>query len=213
MKPEMKEALDAVLERVRNMSNEEFLAELDACKDGAVSYAFSGMRGPTPYQLISQFYGDRCAERSKVPLINHIDEGMIILESICASQAAKDAYCLHPMLQGDKELRENFDRVMALVDDPYVIALAMEYRSVANEFLSEKVGLVIGPDQIRLSVLPEVNAMLIADKVQNRKDFITYHRGTHPRSEALDLYFQLWMKRLGITEDVYLGLCQEIDKC
>lgn len=167
-------------------------------------------------KLIKQFYGDRTAERSKVPLINHIIEGLIVLHDINASFAAMRAYCLHPMLQGDKELLANIDQVVKEVDDLRVIALALEYRSVANEFLSGKIGEVVHPDQIRLSPLKDVNDMLIADKVQNRKDFITYHLGTHlgthPRSTELNLYFHLWMQRLGIDDVRYQHLCSEIDR-
>lgn len=42
--------------------------------------------------------------------------------------------------------------------------------------------------------------MLIADKVQNRNDFLNHHRVTHPRSGELDRYFDLWLERLGVTE-------------
>lgn len=162
------------------------------------------------FDLIASYYGERTARRSQVPLINHIKEGLVILNEIGASENAKRAYCLHPMLQGNAELIE----CLAIVADinPMVVAFAMEYRSVANEFLSEKVGLVIGPDQIRLSPIKDVNDMLVADKVQNRKDFITYHLGTHPRSDALDLYFQLWMKRLGVSDEQYQSLCEAIDR-
>jgi hypothetical protein len=51
------------------------------------------------------------------------------------------------------------------------------------------------------SVMAEVNEMLVADKVQNRKDFLLYHRGKHERSDALDLYFRRWLERLGVSEE------------
>jgi hypothetical protein len=47
-------------------------------------------------ELITQFYGDRKAERSGVPLINHIHEGLWILESMNASRVTKQGWCLHP---------------------------------------------------------------------------------------------------------------------
>ncbi len=80
----------------------------------------------------------------------------------------------------------------------------MEYRSVANEYLSHRT--IAHVDEIRLSPLPEVNQMLIADKVQNCKDFELYHKATHPRSAELDLYFNNWLRRLGITPERYTTL-------
>lgn len=160
------------------------------------------------YQLISNHYGARTARRSGVPLINHIDQGLIVLECTGSSVNAQKAFCLHPLLQNDKDLVENAKSVSTAVD-PYVMMLAMEYRSVANEYLSQRVktGHII-----RLSPLNEVNEMLIADKVQNRKDFLSYHKGTHPRSSELDEYFQDWMQALGINNDLYQTFCEEINK-
>ncbi len=70
--------------------------------------------------------------------------------------------------------------------DSIAIALSMEYRSVANRYLSRME--LRTPDTIELSPVAEVNKMLIADKVQNRKDFERYNRN-HPREEHLALYF------------------------
>jgi len=44
----------------------------------------------------------------------------------------------------------------------------MEYRSVANDYLSTRI--ISDVQEIRLSPLPDVQDMLIADKVQNYKD-------------------------------------------
>lgn len=154
------------------------------------------------YELIVEHYALQCAKRSRVPLINHIDEGLVILNALGESQRAKDAFCIHPMLQHDRDLSANWKEVADACDSE-TIMLAMEYRSVANEFLSDK---VVGADytDIRLSPIPAVNNMLIADKVQNRKDFELYHLGIHDRSDELNRYFQIWLQRLGITESHYL---------
>ena len=45
--------------------------------------------------------------------------------------------------------------------------------------------------------------MLIADKIQNRKDFELYHKETHPRSAELDKYFRNWLQKLNIDESFY----------
>lgn len=160
------------------------------------------------YDLIVEHYAMQCAKRSKVPLINHINEGLVILNMLGENQRTKDAFCIHPMLQADKDLSANWKEVVDSCDSE-TIMLAMEYRSVANDFLSNKVTSATF-DDIRLSPLPAVNNMLIADKVQNRKDFEIYHLGTHPRSNELDQYFKIWLQRLGVSKTQYEDFVKEI---
>lgn len=177
----------------------------------------------TGYELISKFYGDRTAKRSGVPLINHINEGMFILDRIGAQDHVKEAFAIHPLVQADDDLKANFNDIVnganGLPITASVIALAMEYRHVANNFLSDQVE--VGPDDmgrvsiypkkpLKLSPLDEVNQMLIADKVQNRKDFIRYHQATHARSRELTYYFDFWLKRLGVSEEQYQELTRDL---
>jgi hypothetical protein len=165
------------------------------------------------YQAIHAFYGDRRANRSGVLYIQHINEGLLVLDAIDATQQARQAYCLHPIVQGDTELVTAFQPTSVLYQYPidlYALALAMEYRWVANSYLSRRTIQVL--DEIQLSPLPEVQQMLIADKVQNRKDFERYHRETHPRAGELDHYFRNWLTALGITEARYQELVQRIDR-
>jgi hypothetical protein len=131
--------------------------------------------------------------------MNHIDEGLYILDKIGASDIAKKAYCLHPIVQDDKSLKENKHLLNGINSD--VIISVMEYRSVANGYLSNRD--INSLDEIRLSPLKEVNVMLIADKIQNRKDFDLYHWGKHERSYQLDQYFKNWLIRLGVSEIDY----------
>lgn len=161
------------------------------------------------YQLIKKFYGDRVAKRSQVPLINHIDEGLIVLKAIGAVETTKRAFCLHPLLQADADLQENY-YISSFVDH-HALLLAMAYRSVANEFLSDKMDLETIP-KIRLSPLLEVNEMLIADKVQNYKDFTKYHYGTHPRSEKLNDYFHKWLEALDVNYTMYKRFYKMMDE-
>lgn len=154
------------------------------------------------YKLIEKEYGDKRAKRSQVLLMNHIDEGLFVLENIGASEAAKRAYCLHPLLQNDEDLLIHLPEVLATCD-PYDVVLAMEYRNFANAWLSDKVvsDYPYAPFSLgspRLSPLRDVNDMLIADKVQNYKDFIMYHQGTHARSVELDTYFKAWLRVLKV---------------
>lgn len=157
------------------------------------------MRLREAYSLISRYYGLRCAKRSGLPYINHIKEGLDILTRIGASEDAKDAYCIHPLLQNDEDLLKNLDEINDWKIDPRVLILAMEYRWVANNYLSHRE--VLDPSEIALSALKEVNDMLIADKVQNYKDFKIYHQKTNPRSKELTIYFENWLHVLGVDAE------------
>lgn len=90
--------------------------------------------------------------------------------------SAKRAFCLHPRLLADEDLRRSDEEgVSTLSDDSAVLVLALEYRNIANATLSPR--LFAGADDIPLSPVEEVNDMLRADKVQNWKDFVLHHRG------------------------------------
>lgn len=183
------------------------------------------------FRAIASFYGERRAERSQVPLIRHIHEGVAIIEAL-RDQLPDDrnhydfpraarAYCLHPLFQNDAELH-HAGRVYAGSavpgDSAFLVMLAMEYRWRANNWLADKVSFIHYNDGAPPLLLPrgfpdagpmpEVRAMLIADKVQNRKDFLRHHKGTHARSAELDLYFQVWLEHLGVSDSLYEQLCQ-----
>lgn len=164
------------------------------------------------YNAIVKFYADKKAERSGVPLINHINEGLEILSLIGSTMDAKRAFCLHPMIQDDMPLYDMSENDILFSFSPRVVLLAMEYRQRANAWLSPKVyrmGLTRkGSDQNIPNIvcdgqpyagnLPEVRDMLVADKVQNYKDFLKYHADTHNRSAELDFYFKKWLDHLEI---------------
>ncbi len=163
------------------------------------------MRGDAHYALIESYYGSRRAKRSGVLYMKHIDEGLAILDAIAADLSAKRAFCLHPIVQSDEDLRRAPDSIRSMKDlDPVALLLAVEYRSVANEYLSPR--RIRSIEEIRLSPLEGVQQMLVADKVQNRKDFERHHRGTHPRSRELEEYFANWLRRLGVSEERYREL-------
>ena len=154
----------------------------------------------TEYRAVAHFYGDRRAARSGVFYMNHIDEGLGVLARIGASDAAWRGYCLHPLVQLDEDLATNIERMPEFASSPHVLALAMEYRNIANAHLSPREEAMPGAP-IALSPLQEVNDMLRADKVQNYKDFLLHHTQTHPRSETLQRYFHRWFDRLGISAE------------
>ena len=66
------------------------------------------------YHAIQAFYGDRRAQRSGVLYIQHINEGLLVLEAIQATLPACQAYCLHPIVQGDTELTTAFQPTSVL---------------------------------------------------------------------------------------------------
>lgn len=162
------------------------------------------IRQTSEYRAIAAHYATRVAKRSQVPLIHHIDVGLAILAHLGASSATQRAYCLHPLVQDDAELAAWASRLHELSEDTTVIALAFEYRNIANSTRSSRA--LSSAAEIPLSPVPEVNTMLVADKVQNRADFLAHHAATHPRSAALDRYFRLWLERLGIDEARYAEL-------
>ena len=139
---------------------------------------------------IYKFYGHRRARRSDVPLMNHITEGLDILTAIGASERAQRAFCLHPLVQNN----ENVD-----VSWSSAYPLACEYRDRANSYLCrpdtdhirtvEQVGEVVG------AMSKDCVHMLFADKLQNQRDFLRYHR-FHDRAPQLRNYFALWIAHL-----------------
>jgi len=159
------------------------------------------------YLAIEREYGAQTTRRSGVLLMRHIDEGLAVLQRIGAPEAALRAFCIHPLLQEDAAHAANLERVTALTERD-VLALALEYRRVANATLSARP--IASAVDIPLSERPEVNQMLVADKVQNRKDFLLHHRGHHPRSDVLDRYFRLWLERLGVSEARFTELFEDL---
>ncbi|QDJ96557.1 hypothetical protein Xoosp13_371 [Xanthomonas phage Xoo-sp13] len=152
--------------------------------------------------LVQKYYDTQTAKRSGVPLINHIHEGISVMDYLGASINAMKAYALHPLLQTDESLLENYENLLYDEQvDPICVVLCVEYRNIANQYLSRrKIGSL---DDIKLSPLPDVNDMLRGDKAQNYKDFLIYHKGTHERSTELDLYFKNWITKLECWKAFY----------
>lgn len=157
------------------------------------------------FAAIERHYEGKQAERTGVPYIQHIIEGLYVLDEIDASINARLAYCLHPLTQADEDLAVF---APAVASGPEILVNAIEYRNCANRYLSFHYGR--DTRRARLSPLADVNDMLIADKVQNRKDFETFHKGSHKDSDRLDAYFKEWLDVLGVDEDRYQSLRQVI---
>jgi len=177
-------------------------------KRGAPHVVAGHFTETTEYKMISAYYGDQKAERSGVYYMNHIDEGLYILRQLGASERAMRAYCLHPLMQGDTDLVQTFSGDLSGIDAE-ILVLAMEYRNIANAYLSRRE--IHSLNDIALSPLEDVNMMLRADKIQNYKDFLRYHADSHPRRVQLEEYFLNWLSKLGLSLDLFWKLSQNID--
>lgn len=144
------------------------------------------------YKSIRLYYGFNIATRSGVSLMNHIDEGLVILDILGASYAAKLAFCIHPIIQGNLNIK--------CTDNKYVLELANEYKVKANSYLCKpETDYIQTIEQVHLVVCgmsKDCADMLMADKMQNKKDFLIYHQHSHPRSPQLERYFNLWIEYL-----------------
>lgn len=183
---------------VRDCQLEDFL------KKKKFPYVLVGAIMDTPeYQAIQKHYGDQKASRSGVFLMNHIDEGIAYLhnygksaDSLRAIRASL-AFILHPLVQCNDDLLATLSTSNKLKDCMTTSILrAMEYRHVANSYLSTT---QIEPKDVKLGPVEEVRLMLLADKIQNYKDFLKYHQHTHERRHELAQYFLNWFGILGIT--------------
>lgn len=83
----------------------------------------------------------------------------------------------------------------------------MEYRRVANSYtIRHKIK---APTSIDIGPLAKVHQMLVADKIQNKKDFMKYMYLKHDRpsyrrvSEHGLQYFDSWLNRLSISPAMY----------
>lgn len=162
----------------------------------------SAMKHFSPeYIAIKRWYGARKAKRSSVPLINHINEGIDLLRDMGASDLAVRAFCLHPLAQDPSIVAQdwlhnrNFSRK--------AIELAKQYARIANSFLcTPETDHYTITDLRRVvgSLSQAMIHMLVADKIQNEKDFEIHHKGKHPRSEQLAHYFDLWLEYLDVME-------------
>lgn len=160
-------------------------------------------KGSYEYAVISEHYGDQTAKRSGLRLMNHIDEGLMLLSWLDADINTMKAWCVHPIVQSGLVYEGRGMREVSHVPR----MLAFDYMRYANAYLSPRT--IASIDEIyRPDVDTPVHRMLIADKVQNRKDYERYQ----VPSERLTIYFRNWLDRLGVTEEQYQGLVSGLDE-
>ena len=172
------------------------------------------------YQLIARKYQGKLARRSGVSYMNHIREGIFILYLLWGyDEELIEAYCIHPLVQGDKALcqlfSEQLDPEFALLSTGAVI-LAMEYRRVANSYtIKHKIR---SADTIDRGPLEKVHKMLIADKIQNKKDFMKFMYLKHERSgyqkasEHALKYFDSWLEKLEVSPETYQEVIEKLEQ-
>lgn len=146
------------------------------------------------YEAIKTYYYGKTSVRGGQPYMKHIDDGLILLDEMKASDVTKKAFCLHPLVQDDADLIMNYPHMKEY--NPDAVLLAMEYRRVANLYLPKRY--IKNISEIELSPLPEVNQMLMADKIQNYKDFYLYSAEKMPveQQNRLEEYFYNWFYKL-----------------
>jgi hypothetical protein len=144
------------------------------------------------------------SKRTKVDYFEHIREGVKILKIIEPAKtpetlAIQQAFCLHPLIQSDEEFQRNYRLLQSFRQE--VVILTMEYRWVANQGIRSIVK--NNGWTVKLSCLESVNKMLVSDKIQNRKLFLSNYPKENEDYSDIDTYFKVWLNALGITENEY----------
>jgi hypothetical protein len=156
------------------------------------------------YNLIAKYYSDTKAKRSGLYYINHIEEGIYILEKIGADSDTISAWCIHPMMQSDDDFKNFYENNLFKNIPSNILLLGAEYRNIANAHLSRHYKKIP-----KLSSITQVNEMLIADKIQNKKDFECYVRHAD-NAQRLCEYFDEWFCALNISQKTYEEFSNDI---
>lgn len=158
-------------------------------------------------------YGDECAKRSGIPKINHISEGLRLLDYLEVHRPAKVAFCLHPIVQ-DGCGRDQWSQLYYTYGER-VMYLLHNYTAVANKFLPAAVvhrtrtGFKTIPIELPEDLDGDVRWMLLADKIQNRKDYRA-NWNKFPNWIQLADYFNAWMIALDLSDDEIDQLTREL---
>jgi hypothetical protein len=148
----------------------------------------SDIKESIEYTKARKYLEGKAARRSGQPYIKHIDEGLALIPEHAV--AARKAFCLHALLQSDEDFLKNYNLLQDC--NTTAVALAMEYRSVANVGTREK---FLQTGKLTPSVSYEVNLMLLADKKQNMLDCVAFQHD-NPDYESLMEYFKAWITLL-----------------
>ena len=145
------------------------------------------------YKLITDHYRGEYAERSGRHKMEHIKEGCRLLVGWNRPEVEHRAFCLHPLVETEGFSYERKQSYM----------LAAEMMDKAGKYLCQPDTDDITHLGSRFTLSHHLGPMtescawvLLADKVQNRSDFMKYHAFTHARSDMLIRYFDLWIQTL-----------------
>ena len=145
----------------------------------------ANIRESIEYTKARKYLEGKTAKRSGQPYIKHIDEGLSLIPEHAV--AARKAFCLHALLQSDEDFLKNYNSLQDC--NATAVALAVEYRSVANAGTREK---FLQTGKLIPSISYEVNLMLLADKKQNMLDCVAYQQDS-PDYQSLMEYFKTWI--------------------
>lgn len=163
------------------------------------------------FQQISRYYGAAKTRRTRLPLINHIVEGVVLIHQLGGSPGVADAFCWHPLIQSDAtyvDALTEIRRYYNLNTNGQVLVNVLGYRDAANRWLR---GSVSEDNQPKQHPLADVNIMLMADKIQNRKDFENNEaQFTAEHVSSLHYYFDSWFSVLGISPEIYLDQIKQL---
>jgi hypothetical protein len=171
------------------------------------------------YKLIQQKYQGKIAKRSGLGYMSHIQEGIFIIQLLYGDdQNLVEAYCLHPIFQNDRLLSqllvENSSELSLIL--PQTIVFCMEYRNIANSYTIKNK--IKNPESIKIGSLEMIHKMLVADKIQNKKDFMKYMYLKHERpsyvkaSEHGLQYFDSWLDRLSVSKKTYTDITEKVEQ-
>jgi len=152
------------------------------------------------------------ARRSGLCYFKHVRDGVVILKALGASVVTQKAFILHPLVQRTADFLYYIKSLQFC--DPEAVALAVEYRWVANQGVRKVVE--ANDYKIVLSEFTEVNTMLIADKVQNRMDFLASSNPDNIETmwvehHSLTKYFDAWLAALRVSDRQYKELVKRIE--
>ena len=157
------------------------------------------------YRLIKEHYGVS-KSNFDVPLIQVVDDGLVLLAAMSAPAAVKGAWCLHPLLQSEEALEQSIRFPLRIRGaSPMAILFAMDFRLRIGSYPLQNP--VVYTDY-RGRLIPEVKMMLIAQKVQGRSAFLRRKDDYLPPSERgeMDLYYRNWLDYLGVSQQQYVEL-------
>lgn len=160
------------------------------------------------YVCIEDHLKYRSNPDNNVQHIRHIDEGIVILEVVCAKPYLYDAalaFCLHPLVSHDMSFLNNIEELTQGDFTTISLLYAMEFRkTIASWPTSQSEGTP------QLSPIIAVNKMIMADIIQHKHTFLTTtpvpvgHTVEENSSNRRELdFYNRWLRQLSIDEQGY----------